>query len=703
MRLELGRAFLSVWRLPDPLPVPHRERGRVLRGACAGAMLVVAALGGCKPAETTTAHQSRQERLRGAERDEALLTAAAGQLVDLPSGVDTELRQPILVLDSTKSSDGNDVLAICTKNPNVPDAPFNLVTVPEANSRFRGLGVRSGDILKYYVREDETVDEESRQRGLTRHVAMELIVAQVLDDHTLLIESGLNAKVTLPAKIEIWRYVDDRLVEIRDQLRLYIERRLPPLGWQPSPDEKVLAQIVAWLNQWLRQSDPKTDWRQDPLLDTLDAQLRADARLAPYISAESLAAPSFPPYDGRLLQEAVWLRDISRWARGDSFENLARAQALFDWTVRNVQLEADEQGVAHRPWEVLLYGHGTAEQRAWVFAGLARQLGLDVVMLALPPPTKVANREAAGDATFWLPALLDDGQLYLFDTRLGLPLPGPDHQGVATLKQVQEDDALLRQLDLEDAPYPVTAERLKQVVAYVVADPFELTRRSRQLEAKLTGDDRLSLAASPSALAERLKSLPGITEVRLWDLPFRTLRDQLSLGKSARLREALAFEPFSSRPVLWKARTRHFQGRRQTEDESLGPRAEQVINDHREAAQLYTSNSVRPTDREIEQDTSDDKRRVDTTAKRNAGYWVGLMSYDDGKYDIAAHWLGRPELATAGSPWSAGARYNLARAYEAQGQLNEAAALLEQDTSPQRHGNQLRGRWLKSRVKESAE
>jgi hypothetical protein len=51
-----------------------------------------------------------------------------------------------------------------------------------------------------------------------------------------------------------------------------------------------------------------------------------------------------------------------------------------------VQLEADENGLAHRPWQVLLYGRGTAEQRAWVFVLLCRQLGLDVVLLATNPP-----------------------------------------------------------------------------------------------------------------------------------------------------------------------------------------------------------------------------------------------------------------------------------------------------------------------------
>ena len=189
--------------------------------------------------------------------------------------------------------------------------------MPDQNSRFRSLGVRSGDILKYYVIEDETVDEERRASGFSRRLAMEFNIAQVVDENTLLIEKGVPAsiardylrqvgqqdgalpqevkdyiaqavaddstvipQIVIPAKIEIWRNLDDRLFEINQQLSLYWERRLPPLGWEPSPDQKVLAQIVVWLNQWLRQSERVADWRIDPLLESLDTKLRNDPQLA---------------------------------------------------------------------------------------------------------------------------------------------------------------------------------------------------------------------------------------------------------------------------------------------------------------------------------------------------------------------------------------------------------------------------------------
>jgi outer membrane protein assembly factor BamD (BamD/ComL family) len=104
---------------------------------------------------------------------------------------------------------------------------------------------------------------------------------------------------------------------------------------------------------------------------------------------------------------------------------------------------------------------------------------------------------------------------------------------------------------------------------------------------------------------------------------------------------------------------------------------------------------VRPTGKEIAQSSSEDKRRVDTISKLSAAYWVGLMSFDDGKFAVAQSWLARPELTAPGSPWTFGAAYNLARALESLGKYDQAIAILEKDTSPQALGNKLRARALK--------
>src|SRR5262249_27530977 len=118
-----------------------------------------------------------------------------------------------------------------------------------------------------------------------------------------------------------------------------------------------------------------------------------------------------------------------------------------------------------------------------------------------------------------------EGQLYLFDTSLGLPLPGPGGKGIATLKQAAEDESVLNQLDLDDSHhYPVKAAEAKEVLAFVEGSPGYLAKRMKALESQLAGSERVVLSASPSQIAGRLKGAAHVApEVKLWPVPFETL------------------------------------------------------------------------------------------------------------------------------------------------------------------------------------
>jgi tetratricopeptide (TPR) repeat protein len=87
------------------------------------------------------------------------------------------------------------------------------------------------------------------------------------------------------------------------------------------------------------------------------------------------------------------------------------------------------------------------------------------------------------------------------------------------------------------------------------------------------------------------------------------------------------------------------------------------------------------------------------SVKQTATYWLGIAHYDTGRYDTAVSWLKKRTLeSTADNPWKTGARYNLARDYEAMGQLEEARQLLLLDESPQKHGNLLLARQFRRRM-----
>jgi hypothetical protein len=454
----------------------------------------------------------------------------------------------------------------------------------------------------------------------------------------------------------------------------------------------------------------------------------------------------FHRYDGVALQEAVWLRDVSRWARGDQPDDLSQVKNLFDWTVRNIQLEHvpdPRRYVPAMPWETVLLGRGTATERAWVFILLARQLRIDAVLLGLPtldpPPspgvaTPGSGSDSAAPLRVWVVAVLIEGKLYLFDLALGVPIPGPDGAKLdedgnldvhpATLSQVIADPGLLRQLDLdEEHPYPVQPEQLRGVVALVEASPAYLAARMKMVESHLVGDERIVLTTNPSELIERLETAASLSDTRLWTWPYRARFLRARLGAVVEKRQAAAMLPFEAgrSAPLWKGRSLHLKGRfreqttgpsagrpgathyyqlaRPSHNELAAIRAEMIETGDPETGDPETGD---PEAGDPEADEAASQRRFAAVlrAKLDASYWLGLVAYERGSYSSSADYFARRVLVVSpGGPWTHGAAYNLARAYEALGQPNKAVKLYESDLrSPAYFGNRLRARWLRPKL-----
>lgn len=449
--------------------------------------------------------------------------------------------------------------------------------------------------------------------------------------------------------------------------------------------------------QWNRAARPDAAaWSPDPLVDTLPAELRAAAD-APALDAEEFVAP----VDVVWLRDERWLADIARVARGDAVADVDVAANLFRWTVRSLAIVADPPMSAAAdtratrwwlPGEILLAGRASPAQRAWIFLALARHAGLDGAMLATPG--------SRGGPRPWIPAVICDGEAYLFEPAYGMPIPGPGGTGIATARQAAADPTILAALSLPERPYPVQAADCGVLSVLVSADPWNLSRRIAQLAPAARGlrDMRLAVEASRvgGVVAGALPGAGGV-DVRLWEFPWTTLARRRAdpQGLAASLRRDLA--PIAAgvpgpeaadrglaRP-LFAARVREFRG-----DFESAKAAYLAARPPRDVVTAALA-PLPPTDAEA-------IRGLLAVMKEDAAYWLGVLTLAEGQPEAAVDYLGRMTLdAAPDSRWADAARQNLATAYAALGRDAEAIAVLRLDESPQRFGSRLTAARLERR------
>jgi hypothetical protein len=433
-------------------------------------------------------------------------------------------------------------------------------------------------------------------------------------------------------------------------------------------------------------------------------------------------------------------------------DDLDRAKSLFDWTVRNIQLEEDSPDrIPQFPWETLLFGRGTAEERAWVFILFARQLHIDAALLAIEERgergegreergekrglgTSVRGSSGSNERKLrpWCVGVLIEGNVYLFDPSLGLPIPAPhgvslDEAGrlaiqPATLAQVVADEKLLRQMDFDKShAYGVKASQLAHVEALIEASPLYLAQRMTLLESRLAGSQKMILSTSPSTIARHWKESKHIAEARLWLRPFETLERRSHLtwpevktllrailplymvhedrttGRAARKldpqdipnpqeQQEQQARTISYPAALCRGRMLHLKGKFTGEDG---------------ATKYYQI--ARPSNESLRLSSADPAEKfVLLLGKQDASYWSGLIAYQiayqrgkNNYIDAIDYFETRTLRAFPNGDWTNGARYNLARALEASGHTEDAIRLYQTNAlSPGYLGELLRAKWL---------
>jgi hypothetical protein len=187
---------------------------------------------------------------------------------------------------------------------------------------------------------------------------------------------------------------------------------------------------------------------------------------------------------------------------------LDQAARAFAWVMREVRLRSEE-GEAAPPSFVVRRGWGSGLERALIFLALLEQLGepdapqRELLGFLLHVP------DAKGNKRLWAcGVVIGEGKdVYLFDPYLGLPLPGPKGEGVATLAQAREQAEILAQLHVrEQYRYPVTQEQVRAAQAELVCPLSALSPRMRHLQDKLLAPAvRICLAHEPAKEAKRIQ------------------------------------------------------------------------------------------------------------------------------------------------------------------------------------------------------
>jgi hypothetical protein len=274
---------------------------------------------------------------------------------------------------------------------------------------------------------------------------------------------------------------DDLTTSVREELR-------------KSPDQAACRRLVDQLNATLPRLTG--DRRPVALTPAERSQLEKELALQPLEIAE-VTRVEFTTVDSYYLDESILFRDIARALDVDRLPPVERAVAALTWVRVNLR-SVNPTGPALPPWFVAVRGTATPLERTYAFLTLLRQLDVDAALIG-----------DAGPEGVWAVGVLADGQVYLFDPRLGLPLPGPDGKGVLTLGQARSTADPFHALAIDPkTPYDVTPDRVKRAEVLVTAPLSSVSPRMRFLQSLLPAGT-VRLTTDPFAVGERFRSAVG--------------------------------------------------------------------------------------------------------------------------------------------------------------------------------------------------
>jgi hypothetical protein len=369
-----------------------------------------------------------------------------------------------------------------------------------------------------------------------------------------------------------------------------------------------------------------------------------------------------------------------------------------------------DMGYRQLPWQTMIYGRGDAWQRARVFTQLLQQAGV------IPCALAIENRDTK-ELMLWAIGVPIADQLYVFEPRWGLPLPGSGEKGIASLSQIRSDSNVLRRARLAgNFEYPVTAADLDRLVLLIDIDPYALKHSTFALEPVLSGENRMRVFIDADEIAKQYSQFASSDSIRLWEMPLMavhynmSVRSRLFDQSQFSMQYLATYGAFITDTLMNTARKHHFAGQFQPLEDQDGALKNYMslrVDDATLDKLSYDQNvqkmlsvkrgkteSVEAFAARVEQ-----IKQYFRVAKFHTTSFLGMAQIDLGNIDAAIDWLDTRTLQMADTQqWHPHAEYLLARCYEMKGDIVKAIDYLKRENRPQEAGNRIRARLLQSRL-----
>jgi hypothetical protein len=499
----------------------------------------------------------------------------------------------------------------------------------------------------------------------------------------------------------------------------------------------AVKEITYHLNSWKNTLQPNNQWKKSDLLGTLPSDYQKPQWADPidllifdesecdflyqcWLMHKVTSWQAKQPYRDSLF--APWLEQQKGKIPDTDWVRLETALKLFDWTVRNVWADGNAKdieslmqnpglplvdsgkGYTQLPWQTMMTARGDAIARGRVFSQLCFQESIPVVWLALPGGTELK---------LWAMGVPIGDSLYIFEPRLGIPLPGPGQVGVATLKQVQEDESVLRRAKLPGLfNYGLTLEQSKQLVGLIDLDPMSMSRSMFLLENALTGDTRLKLSMNVDDVSATVKKIAPDLKLRLWSLPWMAYDYQKSLRE--RLKDMTQFTAqymqslgiFMDDSPVTRARLSHLSGKLDSTVTSDGAFKQYMglrVDDETLSKLPYDQDVQKALD--VKRNPNEENetfqarirlyQNIYRASKFFSSSFLAMAQFDAGNYDSSANWADKRTLQVEGTePFRPMCWYLIGRSMENQGKFAEAIEWYKKSPSAQEPGNRIRARLL---------